>query len=86
MRKLKKESRIIYRKGIIAIIERIRNDNNGNPKFQVQFINENELTEQQTAHQTTYNNQYYNIVSYNIELDVFNYIDNNIINNYNLEA
>jgi len=82
MRKLKKESNIIYRKGIIAIIERIKNDNNGNPRYQVQFINENELTKQQTSHQTTFNNQYYNIVSYNIELDIENCIDNNIINNY----
>ena len=82
MRKLKRNSNIIYRKGIIAIIERVKNDNNGNPKFLVQFINENELTTAQTAHQTTYNNQYYYITSYNIELDVFNYIDNNIINNY----
>ena len=82
MRRLKKESNIIYRKGIIAIIERIKNDNNGNPRFQVQFINENELTQQQTSHQTTYNNQYYNIISYNIELDVENFIDNNIINNF----
>ena len=82
MRKLKKESTIIYRKGIIAIIERLNNDRNGNPKYQVQFINENELTEAQTVHQTSYNNQYYTLISYNIELDVLNYIDNNIINNF----
>jgi hypothetical protein len=82
MRKLKRESNIIYRKGIIAIIERIKNDNNGNPRYQVQFINENELTQQQTSHQTTCNNQYYSIVSYNVELDVENFIDNNIIENY----
>lgn len=82
MRKLKRESNIIYRKGIIVIIERIKNDNSGNPRYQVQFINENELTQQQTSHQTTHNNQYYNIVSYNIELDVEKYIDNNLINNY----
>ena len=81
MRKLKRESTILYRKGIIAIIERLKNDNNGNPKFQVQFINENELSQTQTAHQTTYNNQYYTTTSYNIELDVYNYIDNNIISN-----
>lgn len=82
MRKLKRNSTIIYRKGIIAIIERLNNDRNGNPKYLVQFINENELSEAQTAHQTTYNNQYYTTVSYNIELDVYNYIDNNIINNF----
>lgn len=81
MRKLKRESTIIYRKGIIAIIERLKNDNNGNPKFQVQFINENQLTEAQTQHQTSYNNQYYTLTSYNIESDIYNYIDNNIINN-----
>ena len=81
MRKLKRESKIIYRKGIIAIIERLNNDKNGNPKFQIQFINENELTKAQTAHQTSYNNQYYTMTSYNIDLDIYNYIDNNIINN-----
>ena len=81
MRKLKRESKVIYRKGIIAIIERLKNDNNGNPKFQVQFINENELSEAQTNHDTTYNNQYYTLTSYNIDLDVINHIDNNIINN-----
>lgn len=82
MRKLKRESSIIYRKGVIAIIERVKNDNNGNPKFQVQFINENELAKQQTSHQTTLNNQYYSFISYNIELDVEKFIDNNIIENY----
>lgn len=82
MRKLKRESNVIYRKGIIAIIERLNNDRNGNPKYLVQFINENELSTAQTAHQTTYNNQYFTTTSYNIELDVFNYIDNNIINNF----
>ncbi len=82
MRKLKRESHVIYRKGIIAIIERLKNDVNGNPKYLVQFVNENELSETQTAHQTAYNNQYFTITSYNIELDVFNYIDNNIINNF----
>lgn len=81
MRRLKRESKIIYRKGIIAIIERLKNDVNGNPKFQVQFINENELSEAQTYHDTTYNNQYYTLTSYNIDLDIINYIDNNIINN-----
>jgi len=81
MRKLKRESKVIYRKGIIAIIERLKNDVNGNPKFQVQFINENELSEIQTNHNTTYNNQYYTLTSYNIDLDIINYIDNNIINN-----
>ena len=82
MRKLKRNSNVIYRKGIIAIIERLKNDANGNPKYLVQFINENELSETQTAHQTAYNNQYFTTTSYNIELDVFNYIDNNIINNF----
>lgn len=82
MRKLKRNSNVIYRKGIIAIIERLNNDRNGNPKYLVQFINENELTEVQTAHQTAYNNQYYTTTSYNIELDVYNYIDNNIISNF----
>lgn len=82
MRKLKRNSNVIYRKGIIAIIERLTNDKNGNPKYLVQFINENELSETQTAHQTAYNNQYFTTTSYNIELDVFNYIDNNIINNF----
>lgn len=82
MRKLKKESTIIFRKGIIATIERVKNDNNGNPKYNIHLINTNELTEQQTSHQTTYNNQYYTCVSYNIELDIQNYIDNNIINNF----
>lgn len=81
MRKLKRNSTLLYRKGIIAIIERIKNDINGNPKFQIQFINENELTEAQTAHQTATNKQYYTLTSYNIELDVINYIDNNIISN-----
>lgn len=81
MRKLKRESNVIYRKGIIAIIERLKNDVNGNPKYQVQFINGNELSEAQTAHQTTFNNQYYTLTSYNIELDIYNYIDNNIISN-----
>lgn len=81
MRKLKRESKIIYRKGIIAIIERLKNDINGNPKFQVQFINEYELSEAQSNHDTTYNNQYYTLTSYNIDLDIINYIDNNIINN-----
>ena len=82
MKKLKRNSNVIYRKGIIAIIERLTNDKNGNPKYLVQFINENELSEAQTAHQTVYNNQYFTTTSYNIELDVFNYIDNNIINNF----
>lgn len=82
MRRLKnRNSTIIYKKGIIAIIERLKNDVNGNPKFQIQFINENELTENQVVHQTTSNNQYYTLTSYNIELDVFNYIDNNLISN-----
>lgn len=82
MRKLKRESNVIYRKGIIAIIERVKNDSNGNPKYLIQFINENELSQAQTVHQTTYNNQYYSLTSYNIELDIFNYIDDNIINNF----
>ena len=81
MRRLKRNSNVFYRKGIIAIIERVNNDRNGNPKFLVQFINKNELSEAKTAHQTTYNNQYYYMTSYNIELDVFDYIDNNIISN-----
>lgn len=82
MRKSKREANVIYRKGIIAIIERLNNDRNGNPKYLIQFINENELSEAQTAHQTAYNNQYYTTTSYNIELDVYNYIDNNIIHNF----
>lgn len=77
MRKLKNESKILKYNGIIAIIERVNNDRNGNPKFKIQFINERELIE----HTTILNNQYYNIVSYNIDFDVKNYIDNNIINN-----
>lgn len=81
MRRLRKESKVMYRKGIIAIIERLKNDINGNPKFQVQFINECELSEAQTNHNTMYNNQYYTLTSYNIDLDIINYIDNNIINN-----
>ena len=83
MRKQKKESKIIYRKGILAIIERIKNDNNGNPKFLIQFINKNDLVESQSLHATTYNNQYYTLTSYNIDLDIVNYIDTNIIKNYN---
>lgn len=84
MKKLKRNSNVIYRKGIIAIIERLTNDKNGNPKYLIQFINENELSKAQTAHQTTYNNQYFTLTSYNVELDVFNYIDNNIINNFSI--
>ena len=33
MRKLRRSSNIIYRKGIIAIIERLNNDKNGNPNI-----------------------------------------------------
>lgn len=84
MKKLKRESKVIYRKGVIAIIERVKNDLYGNPKFQVQFINENELSKAQTNHNTTYNNQYYTLTSYNVDLDVIYYIDNNII--HNMEA
>lgn len=78
MRKLKNESKIMNYKGILAIIERVNNDRNGNPKFKVQFINQNELIKDTT----NYNNQYFNIISYNIDLDVKNYIDNNQISNY----
>lgn len=77
MRKLRNESKILNYKGIIAVIERVNNDANGNPKFKIQFINTTELLENTTV----LNNQYYNIVSYNIDFDVKNYIDNNIINN-----
>lgn len=79
MKKLKNESKIMDYKGILAIIERVNNDRNGNPKFKIQFINKKDLIE----NTTNYNNQYYNIISYNIDLDVKNYIDNNIIKNYN---
>lgn len=78
MRKLKNESKILNYKGIIAIIERVNNDKNGNPKYKIQFINQNELIENTTI----LNNQYFNIISYNIDFDVKNYIDNNIINNF----
>lgn len=77
MRKLKNESKILNYKGILTIIERVNNDKNGNPKYKIQFINQNELIENTTV----LNNQYFNIISYNIDFDVKNYIDNNIINN-----
>lgn len=80
MRKLRNESKIMEYKGVIAIIERVNNDRNGNPKFKVQFINKSELKENTTI----LNNRYFNIISYNIDFDVKNYIDNNNINN--LEA
>lgn len=82
MRNLKKESKILRVNGIIAIIERLKNDRNGNPKFQIQFINTNELGNALEYHNTVNNNQYYTITSYNIDLDVTNYIKNNIINNW----
>lgn len=85
MRKLKKESKIIRYNGIIAIIERINNDKNGNPKYQVQLINiesvENIVKSENNI--AFYNNQYYNITSYNIETDIKNIIDNNEIDNLN---
>lgn len=77
MRKLKNESKIMKYKGILAIIERVNNDANENPKFKVQFVNLTELCKNPIL----YNNQYYNMISYNINDDVKDYIDNNIINN-----
>ena len=85
MRKLKKESKIIRYNGIMAIIERINNDKNGNPKYQVQLINiesvENIVKNENNI--SFFNNQYYNITSYNIEEDIKNIIDNNEIDNLN---
>ena len=85
MRKLKKQSKIIKHNGIIAIIERINNDKNGNPKYQVQLINiesiENIVKNENNI--SFFNNQYYNITSYNIEEDIKNIIDNNEIDNLN---
>lgn len=85
MRKLKKESKIIKHNGIIAIIERKNNDKNGNPKYQVQLIDiesvENVVKNENSI--AFYNNQYYNITSYNIEQDIKNIIDNNEIDNLN---
>lgn len=82
MRKQRKESKILKVNGIIAIIERLKNDKNGNPKFQVQFINTNDFWNSLEYHNTVNNNQYYTVTSYNIDLDVTNYIKNNIINNW----
>ena len=82
MRKQRKESKILKVDGIIAIIERLKNDKNGNPKFQVQFINTNDFGNFLEYHNTVSNNQYYTLTSYNIDLDVTNYIKNNIINNW----
>lgn len=85
MRKLKKESKIIRYNGIMAIIERINNDKNGNPKYQVQLINiesvENIVKNENNI--SFFNNQYYNITSYSIEEDIKNIIDNNEIDNLN---
>lgn len=82
MRKQRKESKILKVNGIIAIIERLKNDKNGNPKFQVQFINTNVFGNSLEYHNTVSNNQYYTLTSYNIDLDVTNYIKNNVINNW----
>ena len=85
MRKLKKESKIIKHNGIIAIIERIKNDRNGNPKYQVQLLNI-ESVESVVKNDNSisfFNNQYYNITSYNVEEDIKNIIDNNEIDNLN---
>lgn len=85
MRKLKKESKIIKYNGIIAIIERINNDMYGNPKYQIQLINI-ESVESIVKNENSisfFNNQYYNITSYNIEKDIKNIIDNNEIDNLN---
>ena len=85
MRKLKKESKIIRYNGVIAIIERINNDKNGNPKYQIQLINiesiENIVKNENNI--SFFNNQYYNITSYDIEEDIKNIIDNNEIDNLN---
>lgn len=85
MRKLKKESKIIRYNGVIAIIERKNNDTNGNPKYQIQLINiesiENIVKNENNI--SFFNNQYYNITSYNIEQDIKNIIDNNEIDNLN---
>lgn len=85
MRKLKKESKIIRYNGVIAIIERINNDKNGNPKYQIQLINiesiENIVKNENNI--SFFNNQYYNITSYDIEQDIKNIIDNNEIDNLN---
>lgn len=81
----KKESKIILRKGILAIIERLTNDKDGNPRYQVQFINTKEIKKYNkpgNEHYTISNNQYYTIKSYNIDFDVCNFIDNNIILNF----
>ena len=75
MRKLKKESKIIRYNGVIAIIERKNNDKNGNPKYQIQLINiesvENIVKNENNI--SFFNNQYYNITSYNIEQDIKKY-------------
>lgn len=85
MRKLKKESKIIRYNGVIAIIERKNNDKNGNPKYQIQLINiesiENIVKNENNI--SFFNNQYYNITSYNIEQDIKHMIDNNEIDNLN---
>lgn len=85
MRKLKKESKIIRYNGVIAIIERINNDKNNNPKYQIQLINiesiENIVKNENNI--SFFNNQYYNITSYDIEQDIKNIIDNNEIDNLN---
>lgn len=75
MKNINKESKILKVNETIAIIERLKNDKNGNPVFQVQFINLNTLNDgTQSLYNTTYNNEYFRIVSYNIELDVQNII------------
>lgn len=88
MRKLKKESKIIEYKGIIAIIERINNDRNGNPRYQVQLLNIKQVIEDTKSNKyfdienvSFYNNQYYNFTSYDIIKEIKNIIDNQTINN-----
>ena len=88
MRKLKKESKIIEYKGIIAIIERINNDRNGNPRYQVQLLNIKQVIEDTKSNKyfdienvSFYNNQYYNFTSYDIVKEIKNIIDNQTINN-----
>ncbi len=77
MRRANIYTKILKYKGIMVIIERIKNDYYGNPRYRVQYINTKTIFLDEIT-----NNQVFTKTSYSIEKDVMDYIDKNNIENY----
>ena len=76
MRKLEKECKLLKAGNKLAIIEKAPHHYNANSSWHVRVIDLASLLEsnENNCHNTTTNDEYYTIVSYNIDLDVYNLI------------